>query len=98
MGKVVFSIRYEVLEDKLEDYFDVIRELKNIITAEELEEYKVYKVQGKKNQYVELYTFANQEAYDNFDDDPDERVDILMSKLSDLLKPGSSEYLTLSEI
>ena len=98
MGKVVFSIRYEVLEDKLEEYFDVIRELKNIINAEELEDYRVYKVRGKKNQYEEIYTFASQEAYDNFDDDPDERVDILMNKLSDLLKPGSSEYLTLIEV
>ncbi|MEN8192722.1 MAG: hypothetical protein ABFS12_07880 [Bacteroidota bacterium] len=98
MGKVIFSIRYEVLEDKLEDYFDVIRELQNVVKAEGLEAYKVYKVKSKKNQYEEVYSFESEEAYDSFDDDPDERVDILMNKLSDIIKPHTTKYVTLNEI
>ena len=46
----------------------------------------------------ELYVFESQEAYDNFDDVADERTEILMNKLSDLVKPNSTEYLTLTEI
>ena len=37
-------------------------------------------------------------TYDNFDDDPDERVDLLMNKLSDIIKPHTTEYLTLNEV
>jgi len=98
MGKVIFAIKYEVLEEKLEEYNDVIRELKNIVKAEGLEEYRVFAIKGKKNQFEEIYTFENKEAFDKFDDDPDERVDILMNKLSDIMKMNTTEYLTLNEI
>ncbi len=98
MSKVVFTIQYEVFEEKLEDYFDVIRELKNLVAAEGLHDYSVFEIRGKKNQFKEIYTFESKEAYDNFDDDPDERIDILMNKLSDILKPGTTKYLTLKEI
>lgn len=98
MGKVIFAIKYEVLEEKMDDYLDVIRELKNVVKAEGLEEYRVFGVKGKKNQFEEIYIFENKEAFDNFDDDPDERVDILMNKLSDIIKTNTTEYLTLNEI
>lgn len=98
MSKVVFAIKYEVHEEKLDEYLDVMRELKSIVKAEGLESYRVYKVKSKKNLYEEIYLFENQEAYDNFDDDPDERVDLLMNKLSDIIKPHTTEYLTLNEV
>ncbi len=98
MSKVVFAIKYEVFEEKLDEYLDVMRELKNIVEAEGLESYRVFKVKSKKNYYEEIYLFENQEAYDNFDDDADERVDLLMNKLSDIIKPHTTEYLTLNEV
>lgn len=98
MEKVLFAIKYEVLEEKTAQFLDVVRELKNIVKAEGLESYSVYAVKGKKNLFEEIYMFESQEAYDNFDDVADERTEILMNKLSDLVKPNSTEYLTLSEI
>jgi len=98
MSRVIFTIKYEVLEEKMEEFLDVIRELKNIVKAEGLESYSVYAVNGKKNMYKEIYQFENQETYDNYDDVADERTDILMNKLSDLVKPGTTEYLTLTEM
>lgn len=98
MSKVVFAIKYEIIEEKLIEYLDVIRELKNIVKAEGLESYRVFEVKGKKNNFEEIYYFENKEAYDNFDDDPDERVDLLMNKLSDIIKPHTTEYLTLNEV
>ncbi len=98
MSRVIFTIKYEVLEDKKDDFLDVIRELKIIVKADGLESYSVYAVKGKKNMYEEIYQFENQETYDNYDDVADERTDILMNKLSDLVKPGSTEYLTLIEM
>ena len=98
MSKVLFSIKYEVLDDKIEEYHDVIREVKIVVKAEGLEEYKVFSLKGKKNQYEEIYTFENMEAYDSFDDDSNERVDLLMHKLSDIIKPHTTQYSTLNEI
>ena len=48
MSKVVFAIKYEIIEEKLIEYLDVIRELKNIVKAEGLESYSVFEVKGKK--------------------------------------------------
>ncbi len=98
MSKVIFSIKYEIQEEKMDEFLDVIRELKNIVKAEGLESYSVYDVKGKKNVYKEIYQFENQETYDNYDDVADERTDILMNKLSDCMKPGTTEYLTLIEM
>ncbi len=98
MEKVIFTIKYEVIEEKTAEFLDVVRELKNIVKAEGLENYSVFAVKGKKNLYQEVYTFESMEAYDNYDDAADERLDILMNKLADLVKPSSTEYLTLNEI
>lgn len=98
MEKVIFTIKYEVIEEKNEEFLDVIRELKSIVKAEGLESYNVYSVKGKKNVYQEIYVFSNAESYDNYDDAADGRTDLLMNKLSDLVKPNSTQYLTLNEI
>ena len=98
MSKVIFTIKYEIQEEKKDEFLDVIRELKNLVKAEGLENYSVYEVKGKKNMYKEIYQFESEEAYDNYDDVADERTDILMNKLSDCVKLGSTEYLTLIEM
>jgi len=98
MEKVIFTIKYQVIEEKTTEFLDVVRELKNIVKAEGLENYSIFSVKGKKNIYQEVYTFESMEAYDNYDDAADERLDILMNKLADLVKPSSTEYLTLNEI
>lgn len=98
MEKVIFAIKYEVIEEKTKEFLDVVRELKNIVKAEGLESYSVYSVKGKKNVYEEIYVFESMEAYDNYDDVADERAEILMNKLAVLVKPSSTEYLTLTEI
>ena len=85
MSKTIFTIKYDVIPEKREDYLDVIRELKNLMNAEGLENYSVFEHKNKKNKFFEIYTFVDKESFENFDDDPDERVDILMNKLSTLI-------------
>lgn len=98
MGKVIFSIRYEILIDKREEYLAVIRELKTLVNAEGLESYAVFEQKGKKNHFEEIYIFESKQAYEDFDDDPTERVDLLMNKLSDMVKQQTTTYSTLYEI
>ncbi len=98
MGKVIFSIKYSIIPEKREEYLDVIRELKNLVKAQGLESYSIYETKNKKNNFEEVYIFESNEAYEEFDDEQDERVDILMTKLSDMIKQQSTNYSTLFEV
>ncbi len=98
MGKVIFSIKYSILPEKRKDYLDVIRELKNLVKAEGLESYSVFETKGKPNDFEEIYVFESNQAYEDFDDQSDDRVDILMTKLSDMIKQQSTNYSTLFEV
>lgn len=98
MNKVIFSIKYDIQPEKREEYLDVVRELKNLIKAEGLESYTVFEQKGKPNSFQEIYLFTNKEAFEDFDDDPDDRTNILMNKLTEMIKQQSTEYSTLYEI
>ena len=98
MSKVIFTIQYELEKDKQEQYLSIIHELKNLLKADGLEDYSVFSVKGKPNHFQEQYTFTSKEAFEAFDDENDERINILINQLSDLTIEHSTKYLTLSEI
>ena len=98
MGKVVFSISYDIYPEKRDEYLDVVRELKSIIGSEGLESYSVYEHKSKSNSFTEIYTYISHDAWEDADEASNERVDILMTKLSDLVKEKTTQYSTLFEI
>ncbi|RPI73969.1 MAG: hypothetical protein EHM47_04870 [Ignavibacteriales bacterium] len=98
MSKVIFSIQYEIDENRREEYLTIARELKSLLKVDGLEDYSIYQVKGKGNNFEEIYTFSSAEAYDNFDDNQNERISILLTKLSDLVKENSTKYTTLNEV
>lgn len=98
MSKVIFTIQYELKENKKEEYLSIVNELKNLLNADDFEDYSVFRVKGKLNQYQEQYTFESEESFEAFDDNNDERVNILIDKLSDLTVANSTRYLTLTKI
>lgn len=98
MSKVIFTIQYELKENKKEEFLSVVNELKNLLNADGLEDYSVFRVKGKQNQFQEQYTFESEEAFDAFDDYDDERINILINKLNELTIEHSTRYLTLNKI
>ncbi|MFO7445418.1 MAG: hypothetical protein R6W90_03585 [Ignavibacteriaceae bacterium] len=98
MRKVLFSIQYEILSEKRNEYLSVVKELKNLLKADGLESYAVYEIKGKNNSFEEIYTFSSPEAFENFDDDQNERLNILINKLNDLTTENSTKYTTLYEL
>lgn len=98
MSKILFTINYEIQADKKEDYIRTVRELKNLIKAEGLESYTVYEVRGKANRYEEQYIFSSDEAFENFEDATDERINILINKISGMTIDHTTKYLTLTEV
>jgi hypothetical protein len=98
MAKVIFSVQYEISPGKKEEFYSVVKELKNLLKADGLENYSVYEVKGKPNNYQEIYTFSSSDAFDQFDDNQDERLNILITKLNDLTVENSIKYSTLHEV
>ena len=80
------------------DYLKVVKELKNLLKAEGLDSYTVYEVKGKTSSFQELYTFASMEAYEAFDDMNDERINLLVDKISSISVDKSTKYNTLVEL
>jgi len=98
MPNTVFTIKYDIFPAKRDEYLDVVRELKDLMNAEGLERYSIFEQKNHKNSFFEIYIFSSKEAFEDFDDDPDERVDLLMNKLSSLIVDHSTEYNVLYEI
>ena len=97
MAKVLFSVQYDVLPEKKDEYLKVVKELKNLLNKEGIDSYDVYELKGKPNSFNEIYTFSSLEAYEAFDDNEDERLNILINKLGDMTT-GSTKYQTLVEL
>jgi quinol monooxygenase YgiN len=98
MSKVLFTISYDIQEDKKEEYLKTIRELKSLIKAEGLESYSVYEVKGKPNRFEEQYIFSSDEAFENFEDATDERINILINKISGMTVEHTTKYTTQTEL
>lgn len=98
MPKILFTINYEISNEKKEDYLKTIRELKSLMKAEGLESYSVYEVKGKPNRFQEQFIFSSDEAFESFEDNNDERINILITKINDLAVNHSTKYSTLSEV
>jgi len=98
MGRVKMMIRYEIDPSKRKEYLAVIRELKILLTFDSLEDYSVYEVKGKPNHFEEIYTYKSPEAFENSDDEENERINILINKLSTLTNGHSTKYQTLYEV
>ena len=98
MGKTLFTIKYDVIPEKREVYLDVARELKELMKAEGLEAYSVFEQKNKKNRFEEVYLFSSKEAFEEFDEDPNERIDMLMNKLSELIVQHSTHYDVMYEV
>jgi len=98
MSKVLFTINYEIQSDKMDEYLKTIKELKSLIKAEGLESYTVYEVKGKSNRFEEQYVFQSTEAFENFEDAADERINILTNKISGMTVEHTTKYITLTEL
>ena len=98
MSKVLFTINYEIQTDKKEEYLKTVKEIKNIIKAEGLESYTVFHIKGKANRFEEQFVFSSEEAFENFEEDTDERINILINKISGMTVEHTTKYSTLSEI
>jgi quinol monooxygenase YgiN len=98
MAKVLLSIRYEIESSKRDEYLGVIRELKSVLKTDGLESYSVFEVKGKPNNFEEIYTYSSEQAYEEADDSNNERINILINKITEMSVDNSTKYSTLYEL
>jgi len=98
MSRVIFSIKYDIMAEKRNEYLEIVKELKNVVKGDGLDDYSVFEQKGKENSFEEIYIYSSKEAWEEADEIENERVDILMSKLSDIIEDKSTHYSTLFEI
>ncbi len=98
MGKVLLSIRYEIQPAKRDEYLSVVKELKSVLKTDGLENYSVFEVKGKANHFEEIYTYSSVQAYEEADDSENERINILINKITEMTAGNSTKYTTLYEV
>ena len=98
MNETKFLVKYSIKEEHEKNFLKLIRELKSLINAEGLVDYSVFVDSKNKLAYTEVYTFESKEAYDNYDDEADERVNILMSKMSEFVAEKTTKYSVINKV
>lgn len=98
MTRVIFRVQYEVDSEQMDEFKNIIKELKLINDFEGLERYSIYKIAGKKNIFEENMIFKSEADFENYDDGSNERLEKLTLKLEEVKLPNTTKYFTLKEI
>lgn len=97
MAKVIFTISYDIIPEKREEYLALTREMKEYLTGIKGRDYSVYELKGKKNSFSEIFLFSSLDEYDDLEDH-DEKMSDLVARLEPLLQNNKMKYTTLVEI
>ena len=95
MSKVLLEINYEVQPAKREEYLKLINELKSGYENSKIAKLEIYEVQGSTNNFMEIYTYDNEESFQNADDSA---FDETVVKINDCLVPDKLRSYTLHQI
>jgi hypothetical protein len=91
-------MQYEIQPDYREEYLRSVKELKMLQKGEGIESYSVYEVKGKLNTFGEIIIFSDENMFDNFEDEANERIELLNSKIEEMKVPKTTKYNTLIEL
>ncbi|HUN66641.1 MAG TPA: hypothetical protein VMW43_11125 [Bacteroidota bacterium] len=97
MGKVVFTVSYDIIPEKREEYLALTREMKAALGQKIRGSYSVYEQKGKKNSFSEVFIFETSADYDQLEDQDDQTA-AYMNRLQSLLAHGKMKYSTLVEV
>ena len=98
MGKIIFTISYEINPEKRDEYLSLSREMKEHLTGTRGKNYSIYEQKGRKSSFSEVFICNSREEYDRLEDDQDEKTEHLVGRLDGLLSNGKMKYSTLIEL
>ena len=97
MGKVMFTISYEINPEKRDEFLALTGRMKLHLAQKNGKEYSIYEHKGKKNSFSEVFVFKNMEEYDQLEDQ-DEQMGQFIQELETLMVNGKMKYTTLVEL
>ncbi len=97
MGKVIFTISYDIAPDKRDEYLALTQEMKQHFASSNGRSYAIYEQKGRKNSFSEVFIFNNMEEYDQLEDQ-DDQMALLVQRLETLLADRKMKYTTLIEL
>ncbi|MGO9480819.1 MAG: hypothetical protein ACLP05_03435 [Candidatus Kryptoniota bacterium] len=95
MAKVLLEIIYEVQPPRLEEYLNLINELRAGYNDSNIAKLEVFEVQGSANNFMEIYTYETKESFQNADDSS---FDEIVTKINDCLVADKLRSYTLNQI
>lgn len=97
MGKVIFTISYEIHPEKRDEYLALTKEMKQLLAQKKCKGYSIYEQKGKKNSFSEIFVCESLDEYEQLEDQ-DEETNQLVQRLEPLLSNGKMKYTTLVEL
>lgn len=98
MPRVMFTISYNIKPEHRENYLNLINELRHHLTTVAKKNYLVFEGKGKRNHYMEVYFFQNEEEFEALDDNQDEHTQELLSRLEECIDTNGKKYATYTEL
>jgi len=98
MGKVIFTISYDIVPEKRAEYLPLSQKMKeHILQKAGVGEYSIFENRRKQNSFSEVFIFNSIADYDGLEDE-DDTMQGLMSQLESMLTDGKMKYSTLVEV
>ncbi len=97
MGKVMFTISYEINPGKRDEYLALTARMKQHLAQNNGKTYSIFEQKGKKNSFSEVFIFNSMEEYDQLEDQ-DEQMGQFIAELEQLMVNGKMKYTTLVEL
>ncbi|MBI4548166.1 MAG: hypothetical protein HY707_09305 [Ignavibacteriae bacterium] len=96
MGKVIFTISYDINPEKRSEYLALTQEMKQHL-GQKYQNYSIFELKGKRNSFSEVFVCKSREEYEQLEDQ-DERTTELVGRLEGMLANGKMKYTTLIEL
>ena len=85
MGKVIFSVSYEVIPEKRDNYLALMRKIKDQIKSSENQDYTLYEDAERPNLMTEVYFLENQGDSADRKRIQDEQTESLLSQIEQFI-------------
>ncbi|HZY09576.1 MAG TPA: hypothetical protein VFF29_00325 [Bacteroidota bacterium] len=98
MGKVLFTISYEINPEHRDKYLALSKQMKEHLAQNKDIQYSIYEQKGKKNNFIEVFLYGSKEEFDRFEEDQYESFQEMVHQLEGYLMNGKMKYTTLYEL
>jgi hypothetical protein len=96
---ILFEIKYAIEEGKRSEYLDLLGKIKEYYKKDGVDRYMVFEDEKKKNEFTEIFLFANESDFEKFEESATEEINDMLSKLvSEMVVDKKIKYRTKKEV